>query len=423
MSLKNIFIYYFLLLVVLCSWSDTVNAPNIIFRLAYLVALVFPIFKAKPNMLPHIIICFTSISMYGFSASYLPTEYYYYTYILLLLSLFPFKNKKIHIKIPKVLIVLALYTTFIDLATEGRVENIQYSMYATIFLMFFISRDEKYNHLYPYVFIIITLTLCYFFFAVGDQFIEEIMGMERVAWKDPNYMGCVAGVGIVCSYHLLTSKLYPSKTVKYLLLATICIGAVMLLKNASRGAVVCVAGGITIITLFSKISLKKKITIALLVLSCVVLMYQLGLFGALEERMMHDEDGTGSGRTVIWAYKIDLFLEQPMYKIFTGLGYRGGFMLGFDDGYGFHNDFVAFFVDYGIIGTILFILFLLYPLFIVRKNKEQRAIVTAMTAYLILCCMTLEPLTAGRLAFYSIYLFIYILTQKQQNPTRKVSQK
>ena len=186
----------------------------------------------------------------------------------------------------------------------------------------------------------------------------------------------------------------------------------MLLKNASRGAVVCVASGIIIITLFSKIGLKKKISIALLVFFGIMLMYQLGLFGALEERVMHDEDGTGSGRTIIWAYKISLFFEQPMYKLFTGLGYRGGFMLGFDDGYGFHNDYVAFFVDYGIIGTILFILFLLYPLFIARKNKKQRAIVTALTVYLILCCTTLEPLSGGRLPFCYLYLFIYILAKQ-----------
>jgi O-antigen ligase len=187
----------------------------------------------------------------------------------------------------------------------------------------------------------------------------------------------------------------------------------MLLKNASRGAVVCVASGIIIITLFSKIGLKKKTAIVLLLLLGIALMYQIGLFSALEERIMNDEDGTGSGRTLIWAYKLSLFFEQPTYKLFTGLGHRGGFMLGFDDGYGFHNDFIAFFVDYGIIGTILFISLLLYPLIIVRKNKEQRAIVTALTAYLILCCLTLEPLSAGRLAFYCIYLLIYILAKQR----------
>lgn len=415
MNLKNIFIYYFLLLVVLCSWSDTVNAPNIIFRLAYLVALVFPIFKAKPNMLPHILICFTSISIYGFSASYLPTEYYYYTYIVLFLCILPFKNKKSHINIPPILIILATYTLVIDFIFYGKLENIQYGLFLIIFLIFFVSKDNKYNYLYPYVYIVITLTLCYFFFAVGDQFVVEHLGQDRVMWKDPNYMGSLAGVGIVCSYHLLTSKQYSKKIVKYILLATICIGAIMLMKNASRGAFICVASGIIIITLFSKISLKKKITIALLLLISIVLMYQIGLFSALEERVMHDEDGTGSGRTIIWAYKISLFLEQPIYKLFTGLGYRGGFMLGFYDGYGFHNDFVAFFVDYGIIGTILFISFLLYPLIIVRKNKEQQAIVTALSVYLILCCMTLEPLSGGRLPFCYLYLFIYILAKQGIN--------
>ena len=416
MSLKNILIYYFLLLVVLCSWSDTVNAPNIVFRLAYLVAVIFPIFKTRPNMLPHILICFTSISIYGFSESYLPTQYYYYTYIVLFLSILPFKNKKSHIKIPPILIILATYTLIIDFIIYGKLENIQYGLFLIIFLMFFVSKDNKYNYLYPYVFIIITLSLCYFFFAVGDQFIEEVMGMERVMWKDPNYMGCLAGVGIVCSYNLLTTKQYSKKIIKYILLATICIGVVMLLKNASRGAVVCVASGIIILTLFSKISLKKKITIALLVVLGTVFIYNLGLFNALEERMMHDEDGTGSGRTIIWAYKIGLFLEKPIYNIIIGLGFRGGFKLGFDDGYGFHNDFVAFFVDYGIIGTALFISLLLYPLVIVRKNKEQQAIVTALTAYLILCCMTLEPLSGGRLPFCYIYLYIYILAnQKQKN--------
>ena len=189
MSLKNIFIYYFLLLVVLCSWSDTVNAPNIIFRLAYLVALVFPIFKAKPNMFPHILICFTSISIYGFSASYLPTEYYYYTYIVLFLCILPFKNKKSHINIPPILIILATYTLVIDLIVYGKLENIQYGLFLIIFLIFFVSKDNKYNNLYPYVYIIITLTLCYFFFAVGEQFVVEHLGQDRVMWVDPNYMG------------------------------------------------------------------------------------------------------------------------------------------------------------------------------------------------------------------------------------------
>ena len=128
---------------------------------------------------------------------------------------------------------------------------------------------------------------------------------------------------------------------------------------------------------------------------------------------MYDEDGTGSGRTTICALKLLLFTEEPAYKLLTGLGFRGGFMLGFVGGYGFHNDFVAFFVDYGIIGFCLFVCMLLYPLYLVSKNKENKAIVTALIVYLLLCCMTLEPINAGRLTFLYMYIFIYILAKQK----------
>ena len=144
-------------------------------------------------------------------------------------------------------------------------------------------------------------------------------------------------------------------------------------------------------------------------------MYQFGLFNALEQRIIEDEDATGSGRTNIWALKLLLFSEEPTYKLLTGLGNRGGFMLGYIGGYSFHNDFVAFFVSYGVIGFCLLVYMLLYPLCLVRRNKENKAIVTALTIYLLLCCMTLEPLNAGRLTYFYMYLFIYILA-KQKSP-------
>lgn len=420
MNQKNLIIYYLLLLVVLCSWSDPANSPNMFLRLAYLAAMILPAYIYQPNLLPQIIICFTGISAYGYAASYLPTDNYNYTYILLALSILPFKNKKNHIKIPAILVIFALYTLVIDITNGERLEFINYASFAAIFTLYFVSKDEKYNNLYYYAFIIITFVLCFFFFTIGDQFIVDSRGQDRIMWQDPNYMGCVAGVGIICAYYMLVKNIYRSKWIRYLLLATVCLGAVMILMNASRGAALCVASGIIVVTMYSKISLKKRIIIVALVVIGIVLMYRFGLFSALEQRMMSDEDGTGSGRTNIWALKLLLFSEEPTYKLFTGLGHRGGFMLGYLGGYGFHNDFVAFFVGYGIIGFCLFVCMLLYPLFLVRKNKENKAIVTALTVYLLLCCMTLEPFNAGRLTYFYIYIFIFILA-KQQSPslTRK----
>ncbi len=419
MNQKNLLIYYFILLIVLCSWSDPNNSPNMILRLMYLAAMIMPAYIYKPNLLPHIIICFTGIAAYGYAASYLPTDFYNYTYILLALSILPFKGKKNHIKIPTIFLMLALYTLAINLLTGERLEYINYTSFATIFTLFFVSKDYRYNNLYYYAFIIITFVLCFFFFTVGDQFVVDSHGMDRVQWQDPNYMGCVAGFGIVCAYYMLVRKMYRSNWVKYLLLATTCLGFVMILQNASRGAALCVACGIIVVTMFSKISLKKRIIIISIIVIGAILIYDLGLFSALEQRIMED-DGGGSGRTNIWALKLLLFFEEPTYKILTGLGYKEGFMLGYIGGYSFHNDFVAFFVSYGVIGLCLLVYMLLYPLFLVRKNKENKAIVTALTVYLLLSCMTLEPLNAGRMTYYYMYVFIYILA-KQQSPslTRK----
>lgn len=420
MNLKNIILYYLLLLIILCSWTDTVNAPNMILRLLYLVALIVPIYVSRPCLYPHIIICFTTVSIYGFSASYLPTEYYYYTYITMVLSLLPYKNKNKHkhIKIPRPLVLFAIYTLLIDLYTSGGIVNTQYGAFITIFLMFFIYSNNKSNDYLFYVYIIITLTFCYFFFFVGEQFVVEHMGQDRIMWKDPNYMGCLAGIGVVCAYYLLTQKKQKNNLRKYVFILTILIGFVMLLKNGSRGSVVAVAVGITSITMFTKISVKKKLLMSVAVVLSLVLLYNFGLFSLLEERMAHDVDGTGSGRTLIWALKLSEFFQLSTFDLFTGIGYRGGFMLGFIEGYGFHNDFVAVFVDYGIIGSIIFICMLLYPLFLVRENREQRGIVVAMTLYLLTVCMTLEPLSGGRLPFYYLYLFIVVLANENVKKIR-----
>lgn len=63
------------------------------------------------------------------------------------------------------------------------------------------------------------------------------------------------------------------------------------------------------------------------------------------------------------------FFLLPTYCIITGIGYYNGFMLGTYDGYGFHSDYVAFFVDYGIIGTLLLITLFAYPLYLSGKTR------------------------------------------------------
>ena len=413
MSKKALYTYYLVMLLLLCTWTDVNTAPNIVIRLAYIAALFFPALKYAPQMFPPVFICFVGVSTYYVSSSFMPNEKYYFAAILFLILLFINNKRYNKIKIP-ILVVFLIYVTTIDLLYNSKLENIEYAMFTTVILLSYIDMNKIETTQYSYAFIVITIVVCITFFTIGDQYTVEIQGQERTMWEDPNYLGCVVGMGIICAYFELMRKNYPNKFVKMLYLFTILIGIPMLLLNASRGAALSTAIGITFITMFSNISNSKKISAIIIVAIAVVALYQLDMFSALEQRMESD-DGTGNARTTIWAYKTAAFFLLPSYVILTGIGYRGGFMLGTYDGYGFHSDYVAFFVDYGVIGTMLLVLFFLYPLYLSRKNKSNRGIIYAMTFYLMANCATLEPLTSGSVIYFLFYMYIIILAKKENN--------
>ena len=410
MSKKALYIYYFIMLLLLCMWTDMNTAPNMLFRLAYISALFFPVLKYAPQMFPPVFICFVGASTYYVSSSFMPNEIYYYTAILLVIALF-IKNKRYSkIQIP-ILAILCLYVTAIDIFNNGELENIEYALFITLILLSYIDLNNLNTVQYSYAFIIITIVVCITFFTIGKQYVVEIQGQDRTMWQDPNYLGCVVGMGVICAFFELMRKNYANKFVKLLYLFTIFIGIIMLLLNASRGAALSTAIGITFITMFSNISYKKKIYAVLFVAIALVILYQLDMFSALQNRMEAD-DGTGNARTTIWAYKTAAFFLLPTSCIITGIGYYKGFMLGTIGGYGFHSDYVAFFVDYGIIGTLLLITLFVYPLYLSGKNKKNRGIIYAMTFYLVANCATLEPFTGGRVIYFLFYLYIIITAKK-----------
>lgn len=416
MSKNLLYIYYFIMLLLLCTWTDVNTAPNIVIRLAYIVALFFPALKYATQMFAPVFICFVGASTYYVSSSFMPNEIYYYAAILFIISLFINNKSYKKIKIP-ILVILLIYVSVIDLLHNGKLENIEYAIFITLVLLSYIDLNKIKTERYSYAFIIISVVVCITFFTIGNQYTIEIQGQERTMWQDPNYLGCVTGMGIICAYFELIRKNYSNKFIKMLYLFTLIIGIPMLLLNASRGAALSTAIGIAFITMFSNISKSKKLSAIFIVVIAVVVLYQLDMFSALQQRMESD-DGTGSARTNIWAYKTAAFLQYPSHIILTGIGYRGGFMLGTYDGFGFHSDYIAFFVDYGIIGTLLLALFFIYPFYLASKNKYNRGIIYAMTFYLMTNCATLEPLTAGSLTFYMFYLYIIILAkQDNQNNT------
>lgn len=354
MSERRLYRYYFLLLIVLCSWVSPTLAPPMPLRLVYLIALVLPAILKAPQMLVPVLACFTALGTYGISCSYMPTEKWIYL-LIIAASLFIVSSRlKSCQRPPIIFVVFCLYVCFIDLVNGEELVNIDYSLLIVLISFFFVSKNGSEKYSYILAFMIITIILSIFFFTYGQSSAIEVSETGRRSWIDPNYFGNVCGMGVVLAYNIVVNRLSPNKSFSKIAMLTVPMGMLLLVMNASRGAFLSMGLAIVVITLFSKVKIKKKIGIAVLVALGVLVMYSLGAFDLLSERLM-DEDDTGNGRTLIWEAKMLGYMSGNTCEKFFGIGYKEGFFLAIPGGFGFHNDYLAFLVDYGVVGLILFL--------------------------------------------------------------------
>ena len=410
MSERRLYIYYFLLLIVLCSWVSPTSAPPMPLRLGYLLALVLPAVTKAPNMLVPVLVCFTALGAYGISCSYMPTEKWIYLLIVAVSLFFVSSKLKLCQRPPTILVVFCAYVCIIDFIHGEELVNIDYSLLIVLLSFFFVSKSGYERNSYMLGFMIITIILSLFFFTYGQSAAVEVSETGRSSWVDPNYFGNVCGMGVILAYNIIVNKLAPGKFLTKIAMLAVPLGMLLLVMNASRGAFLSMGVAIVLITMFSKVDLKKKIGAAILIAIGMVVMYYLGAFDVLSGRLM-EEDDTGNGRTVIWTAKMLGYMNGDAYEKIFGIGYQNGFYLAIPGGFGFHNDYLAFLVDYGVVGLILFFCIIVYPLKLVANVPSKRPIVSSLLAFILVCSMTLEPFTLGNLTYWYFYMLIVLFAR------------
>lgn len=413
MSEKRLHIYYFLLLVVLCSWVSTTLAPPMPLRLIYLIALVLPAIYKAPNMLVPVLTCFTALGTFGISCSYMPTEKWIYLLIIVASTFLVYSRLKSCQRPPAIFIVFCLYVCIIDFIQGEELVNIDYCLLIVLFSFYFVSKNGYEKNSYMLAFMIVTIILSLFFFTYGQSSAVEVSETGRRSWIDPNYFGNVCGMGVVLAYNIVLNKLAPTRFINRIAMFTVPLGMLLLIMNASRGAFLSMGVSIVIITIFSKVKFKQKIMIAIFVTLGIIIMYSFGAFDLLTERLM-DEDDTGNGRTLIWEAKMLGYMNGETYEQIFGIGYTKGFYLAMPGGYGFHNDYLALLVDYGVVGLILFFCIIAYPLKLVANIPTKRPIVFSLLAFILICSMTLEPFTYGILTYWYFYMLIVLFARWNQ---------
>lgn len=392
---------------VMLSWYNPVVSPPFIVRIVFLVILVIPPFiKNNGELLIASIACFLTISSFGYSESYLPSDQNVYILLFALYILLNRRQSSVS-SIPKVLIALFLYVTLVDIVTSGEVLHISQSLALTILLFILNTDKEKQADVLRLAFLVATIVLSASLIILRDQFISIIAtGYERAGWTDPNYFGMVIGMGVILAVIGMFNRNAISTINKSLMIGAIILGVPALALNASRGAIVSLAFGAIFITLFSNAKFSRKLFLTIVALSFIYFLYSHNIFETLNYRFINDE-ATG-GRSDIWEAKLSFISQRGLLNIFCGVGNIAGQYNGGTSIVGFHNDFLAFIVDYGIIGTLLFTIMLLLPLHYANSTKKNVGVILSLMIYLITSIFSLEPFTAGRFVFYIFYYYIFI---------------
>ena len=414
-----IILYYIVLLLILATRTSVTTAPPLLLRLVYLLAVILPCIVTKKVSYPAIITLFLTIGHFGFAYSYMPYMTYIYGFLTLAMTcLLLNQYHSLRGYHPMFLVIFTSYVFIVDLVTGIGNPNSHFpedvDWCFIMLLCFFYFASNKYKEVHNQLtisFITITIVLSLYFLSYRNVFVQDYgsqSGLERSGWADPNYFGMVIGMGALIGVNkILTNTWKGLKLIEKLpYVAAVIIACPTLLLNASRGAILSFVAGIIVILYYSRVKFSYKVFLSILALLGIIWMYKNQYFELLEYRIQED-DGTGSERTVIWARKFQLFSQGNILQWLFGFGYTGGFYIT-GRALGFHNEFIAFLVDYGIVGLSLFIYMLFYPFKALIYKSENRPLVVAIVFYLLLCCFTLEPFTHALMMFFTFYFYALI---------------
>lgn len=413
MNNKFIYFYYFALIAVLILYTNTSGSPNTIIRLGYFVALVVPLIRSVA-IFPAVILCALCISKNTFAYPFMPTEMQYYVVLSIAFAVLASIRPHCGRSNKLLFILILIYVALNDLLFQGDLSELATMLFIMFFFSIIAENDiELSSKFMPWTFILLSLAVSYWVLFCPEARINVYNSaddMEQVGWRDPNYIGCALGTGLVLSVKELLSE-NKNRLFFYLAVLTVLLSVFALLNIASRGIFLAVAASVCYMLLFSKVKKGTKVLSILIIVAFLVYLYTNEYFDLLFARFRVD-DGTGSERTEIWANKLNAFFEEgTVLNYIFGFGKNGGFNLGgIMAGRSTHNDYVGILIYYGFLGLVLFVSTTVYT---IRKcSKKDRPQIAALMIYLLMCSMTIEPLCMGNIAYLGFFFYVTQLARQ-----------
>ena len=299
--------------------------------------------------------------------------------IILFYILFNFKVVNRIYLYEKFIILFFLYSIIRGCFSVDKINYIRLSLgFVIVFLLYFFVSNIVYNidkkaiiRIIYYVSIIFILFSLILYFG-GDKKNglggEMDRGMYRLTGTiiDPNIFALFGTLIYGISLH----KVIENKKKKFLI--SLFLIMICFLFTFSRGGII----GLVFFTViyfisFTKINLKIiiKLIIIFAILVLIIFLFAKSLnINLLEILNQRSSIKTGSGRLKIWSNGIKLFKQNPFFGI--GLyNFQNYNIRIFNDSHYLHNTFLAVLVENGLMGSLMFFLFLIS--FIFKKGNQD----------------------------------------------------
>lgn len=404
---RGILVYYVFLLLVLLTWTNPYVLPPMAIRVVYLLLASVPVLLRRKELFPLFFCSLVIVSMSRYAPSYMvSTPSYVFVTIAFFSILFPSSNDKK----PFLLFILGVYMLLINMIMGGEFKDACLTPIYTYLLYKYLRFSRESTRLFIATFIIISFILSIEFLIVGKDFTEiySTDDFERMGWMDPNVFGCIIGIGILCSCLSLIYGLFKFRFSKLILFGIVLVSFMAFLVNASRGAALALVTAIVSLILLMPGKARIKVFSVFFLGFVLLVMYYGGFFDNLFYRMSLDNVTTGGERTIIWKTRLSAFFggDFSFLHIMLGLGDREASYLAYDYYLGYHNDYIAMFIKYGVLGLVLLLSLLLYPL---KTASSNRSLVIVFIIYLGVCIFSLDLINTGQVSFYYLYLFLLVL--------------
>ena len=407
-----IFYYLVLYVVLLFSWARLSIIPTN-YRIAFLALVFVPIIFIKISFLFPCLVLFLTTSLLSLAGfTFMPTDTIYYLLISLVFVFVAVFNER-NYRYPYPLIILLIVLTLaVNTVTSGTIEKV--SLVSLLMLLVSITvlgKDrEMVVELIPQAFILSTFACAILTLANQQLLIQESFeyDYDRVMSGSLNYTCCTLGIGFILAFRELFKTTLWIRKIIYVSAMVVILTTIII--EASRGAILAIGVSSILMVLTQRIKLKTKVIIIAAFILLLFVFLNNHVLDLLIYRIQ-SEEGTGNGRTEIWTEKLSKFHGSiTIPKALFGIGYvetmnLGGAGIRFA---GCHNDFIAFYIEYGLFGLFLFLILILYPLF-VTKSKSIRIDIAPLIVFIFLTCMTLEPFSIGYLPFFFLLSFIYLV--------------